>query len=225
MNQSKFSNLNKYLKCQHFELLKDSEIYNIFKKDCETRIDECKYGVGIIETQTNNIFVLEVSNEIENYESVEYYLQQLPNLDLKTVTMFLCMTGANSILVENLFRMPDNFPSPFAASFLKETYGNIFFDYQFIQLLQCSLPNEEKGLKQIVEYKRQFNCGMARFTDKLKELYLPDGYNLYDLFEKYTPGGRRNNTENKFGFAVHPSYISAYQFINYLKNILQNESC
>ena len=210
MRPNQFSFLNKKFRYQDVAICNDE----ILKK-CKTvwgeDADNYKYATGIVEVDTNELILIGLTTELKNYESFEFYLNQLTICNVQNVVLLLALVSLDAPLNENAFQFPTMYPSSFAADILKETYGNVVFRHQIMQLLGRCLPPEENNSRQIIEYTRQFNCKQKSFFDMLEKLYLPDGYSLYKLLEKYTPHGRR--IAGDFGFVSQPLYQQAYQFI------------
>lgn len=212
MLQNKFTNLKNYFHYQTIELEK-GDIFNKFQSIYRETTNSYKYGLGIIEIETNEILPIGLTNEKSSYESFEYYLNQLPSLDLHNVSLLLALVSNNTLVQNNIFQFPTNYPSLFAKEILKETYGNLVFRHQLMFLLASCLPTEETDSYQLNEYCRQYNNRQNSFFNKLENLYLTDGCNLSELLKIYTPFGKKNRDDFDFGFVTQPLYKLAYQFI------------
>ena len=143
-----------------------------------------QYGCAFMEKDSGHVFFFSFSNVSFNYECYEFYLKQLPSLGLPDVAFFFTLINDKGFLKKDIFKMPDNFPSPFAKEILQETYGNIVYSCQLMLLLANCLPFEEKSHKHFDEYRRQFGMRKAYFFDKIQTLFLPDGFNLYNLLKE-----------------------------------------
>lgn len=217
MDDSKFGFLSNHFSFHHFELSQSCEFYEQVKTFYPDTYFDYKYGVCFIEKETKTVLniVCLTNDDNSDFSSFQHYLNQLPNLDLNNVAFLFALTSDNnSRLLNNVFQIPENYPSEFAQSFLKETSGQIIYTYQLMELLSFCLPQSENNHNQINEYRRLYNLRQADFYKKLEELYLPDGYNLYKLLKSYTP---YYSTTNDFGFLRVPTHKLAYRFIEKAK--------
>lgn len=179
-----------------------------------------QYGVCLVENSTEKILdICYLTNKKFSYNNaLSFYLKQLKNLELNSVALMLVLCSNNqSKLFENIYEFPENYPSEFAKAYLKSTYGKIIFNSQFIDLLSFCLPQNETQLLQLNEYKRLYNLRDANFFKKLENIFLPDGYSLYQLLKNFTPF---YSSDDDFGFVTFPNHKSAYLFMESAKKYL-----
>ena len=226
MEKSKYSFLNNHFKFIQFELDKSNEYYTPFIKYCkenkfyEDCIKEYKYGTCLFEIETKEPFFTELTNDEADYSSFEFYLNQLPDLELDNVAyLFSLVSDGATKQLQDAFSIPTNYPSEFAKAYLKDTYGQVVYTYQFMSLLSCSLIGDDNQYNYINDYRRLFNCRAKKVFDKLEELYLPDGYSLYKLLESYTPYNN-NEYSGGFGFVKTPTHKIAWDFIERAKKYI-----
>lgn len=221
MQKTKFGFLSNHFHYYHFEITPNNEFYN----QTVTHYGDCyldyKYGIGLIENETKSI--LEIccltNDEDSDFSSFRFYLDQLPNLELNSVALLFALTSNNhSRRINNVFHIPKNYPSEFGKAFLKDTFGQVIFTFQFMELLSFCLPKDENSHNQINEYRRLYNTRQADFYKKLESLYLPDGYSLYELLKAYTP---YDTMTNDFGFITYPTHKLAFKFIEKAKHYLR----
>ena len=229
MTATNFLALSNYFKFIPVEYGKDEKIDIAFRKILPEIVEreDWKYGTAFMEVETGNI--LGIGIDFENHrawaayenELFRHYLQQLPDLELKNVDFFFYLVGSRTKL-DNAFKMPENYPSQFAFSVLSETYGQILYDYQFIELMRCckELSLDEKLPTALIDFRKHFNTRRPYLFEKLKTLHLPDGTNLFKLIADYTPNGRNGEQTMHLGFLTHPSYQYTYEFINLAKKYL-----
>lgn len=215
MQKSKFGILANYFHYNQFEINKkdNSKLLEKVKEYYNDVYQNYKYATCLIETETNDILYVSCLTNIDNLnvKRFGFYLDQLPNLELNTVSMLLAFSSqSNSTLLNDIFQIPENYPSDFCRMYLKDTFGRVVFTFQFMELLSFCLASEENNTKQITEYKRLFNQRNSSFFEKLNSLYLPDGYSLYKLLKKHTPF---ESDSTDFGFVTHAKQDIAYKFI------------
>lgn len=203
-----------YLKSDHPLIEKLKNYYDEINFD---GWKDYKYGSAFIEKQSGHSFFFDISNDIFNYECYEYYLKRLPSLSLPDVSFFFQLILNNFPLRENIFKIPVNYPSPFAKELLRETYGNVVYSHQLMLLLANSLPFEERSHNLFNEYRKQFGLRKAAFFDKINTLFLPDGFNVGKLLKEYTP---IKNDNYEYGFVTMPSHQLAFEFIKRAKKYL-----
>ena len=220
IEKGKYSFLSRHFSYQQFEMSPSNEFFE--KSKSLMHIDEftCKYGYCFIDNESREVIFLDqlCNHETNVYERFQYYLDQLPNLDLNNIIYLLDLTGRSEIgLLPNAFEFPKDYPSEFGKSLTQETYGMIFYRIQLMELLKSCLPSDEGSLKELVEYTRMYNCGYSSFFKKLETLYLPDGFSLNTLIDKYTL--RKDNSE--IGFVYGRRYKEAYLFREKIKKYVQ----
>jgi len=220
MQKTKLGVLGNYFQYHLFKIAPNNEFYKEVEREYNNCFANYKYAIGLIENKTRTcLHICCLTNDDKfDFSSFQFYLNQLPNLDLHSVAFLFALTyNIESRLINNAFQTPENYPSEFAKSFLKDTFGQVVFAFQFTELLRVCLPKEENSHNQINEYRRLYNLREANFYKKLQDLYLPDGYSLYKLLEAYTPC---NTKSNDFGFLISPTYKLAYTFIQSAKKYL-----
>ena len=223
MGAGKYSFLSKHFSYQKFEMNTSNEFHEKSKPlFIHEDVLQFKYGCCFIENETREIIFLDSlsSHETNAYESFQFYLDQLPNLDLQNIAYMLnLISNSTNGLLQNAFEFPKDYSSEFCKILTKETYGIIFYRIQLMELLKSCLPIEENSLKELVEYTRMYNCRQYSFFKKMETLVLPDGFNLTSLLEKYTL--RKENSG--IGFVYNREYNTAYLFKEKVKKYLQNE--
>jgi hypothetical protein len=96
---------------------------------------------------------------------------------------------------------------------LNNTNGYVLYRYQLLELLKASQSyNANKDFNHIVKL---FNLKKYSVYSDLQDMILPDGYNLYNILENYTPLGSNSNT---FGVVVEPDYKTSYAFYKSISN-------
>lgn len=225
MNKSKFGFLSTHFRYEIVELTPGNDYYATVKdyyKDLDyDNIQNFKYSNRLIEIQTNEILAFGLTDDNNlDYSSFQFYLDQLPTLELNDVAFLFALVKENDKFpLKNAFQFPNNYPSRFAQSFLSETYGQIVFTYQLMQLLCFCLPPKENSHNQINDYRRLYNLRQANFFKKLEGLILPDGFSLSKLLKSYTP---YHSDNYGFGFVRKPTHKLAYSFIEKSKKYLLN---
>jgi hypothetical protein len=220
MQKTKFGFLSNHFHYYQFEIIPGSEFHNQVKKQYQDNYGDYKYGICLIENETKSILDIccLTNDDTSDFSSFHFYLNQLPNLDLNSIALLLALiSNTHSRLTNNFFQIPHNYPSQFAKIFLKDTFGQVVFTFQFMQLLSFCLPQSENSHNQINEYRRLYNLRQADFFKKLEGLYLPDGYSLYKLLKTYTP---YHSMPNNFGFLTRPTHKLAYEFIEKAKKYI-----
>lgn len=221
MFNSKFGFLSNHFSFKYFDLKSNNDFYKDAKKILPASCENTKFAICFVENETNAVLqVYGYTSEKKSFDiSFQHYLNQLPNLELNNVAFLFAMTNTEDLpLLDNAFEIPKNYPSNFCKSFLKETNGQVVYTYQLMQLLSFCLPTEENSHSQINDYRRQYNMRQASFYERLKTLYLPDGYSLYKLLEDYTPYYR---TTGDFGFLTTPTHKMAYSFIEVARKYIK----
>lgn len=220
MQKTTFGFLSNHFHYQLFKISQNNEFYEQAKKQYPENYANYKYGICLIENESKSILdICCLTNEdTTDFSSFHFYLNQLPNLDLNSVALlFALVSNGETRLHNNAFQIPGNYPSEFGKMFLKETFGQVVFTFQFMQLLSFCLPQNENNHNNINEYRRLYNGRHGDFYKKLEGLFLPDGYSLYKLLETYTP---YHSMSNDFGFLTAPKHKLAYQFIEKAKKYL-----
>ena len=118
--------------------------------------------------------------------------------------------GKDNYLLDGLFEIAPNFKYPFAATFFKDTYGKMLFDYQFTSLLSICLPVFEKTPTQINDYLRALNTGEDDKLKRLETFTMPDGTNLAQYLKENIPI-KKVFSINEYGQVVKPTHKFAYQ--------------
>jgi len=143
-------------------------------------------------------------------ETFEFFLEQLPSLQLSDVSLFLDLIHKEPTVFGTFFQLPIDYPSTFCKDFLKDTYGYIVYNYHFMQLIQFCLPFG--GTFGVVnEYRNKYNKRTPEIYQKLEKMYLPDGSNLGELLKRYTIKTLNGNPD--YGFVSYPRHDEAYHFI------------
>ena len=105
--------------------------------------------------------------------------------------------------------MPADYPSEFCKEFLKDTYGRVVYIWQLRELFGFCLQGEENSYKKADEYRRWYNMRMAKVFPIIEQLYLPDGYSLNKLLQKYTP---LRTADSDYGFVISPNISYVWDF-------------
>ncbi len=226
MGKSNYGFLNNHFKFCQFELIPSNEFYIPFINYCRENqyfiecINDYKYGTCIYELDTKSIITVGLVNEISSCNSFEIYLNQLPDLQLNNVAYLFSLVSDNTInAVLNAFSFPTEYPSEFAKEFLKDTYGQVVYTYQLMELLSFCLKGDENQHDLINDFRKKFNLRDASFFEKLAGLNLPDGFSLYKLLENYTPCCKNENTRG-MGFVITPTHSTAWKFIKRAKKYI-----
>ena len=120
-------------------------------------------------------------------------------------------------LIENPFKTRENYPSEFAQNYLKNTFGLIVYKNQLIELLKASLPYSKHNANHINSIIKSFNQKKHNTYDELKNLILPDNYNLFELLKENTP---LCNFNKEIGIVVDPNYRLSYNlYLNFKSSI------
>jgi hypothetical protein len=221
---------------KNFAHLKEHFVYETFQLDSQHRFVETakKYyekikfdtqGYNFInafyEKDTDYIFHFNISQKDDfKNDAFEFYLKQLPVLDLSNITYLFTLTNWTKKLLPNAFEFATDYPSEFCKEFLKDTYGKVIYPWQYMQLLSCCLQGEANNHTQINEYRRWYNLRMAKMFTILETLYLPDGYSLTKLLQEHTP---LTTTEEDYGygFVSKPDTAYSWEFIQRAKKYIQ----
>ncbi|MGN6802011.1 MAG: hypothetical protein ACTHJN_08905 [Ginsengibacter sp.] len=171
---------------------------------------EYKYACIFYEKSTNKIISCSPCDVPESYnKSFHFYLQQLPSLQLHDVAFFFNLVNEEDLFMEDMFQWPENYPSSFCKEFLKDTYGYVTYNYQFMHLVQFSYP-EATSYPVMNDYRTKYNKRLPDIYKSLEKLYLPDGYNLGQLMKHYTI---KSSYFDNYGFVTYPAHAIAYDFI------------
>jgi hypothetical protein len=220
---------------QNFVHLKEHFMYETFQLDSGHRFaesakqnyDKIKFdtqGYNFIsafyEKNTDHIFYFNISekNDFKN-DAFEFYLKQLPVLDLSNITYLFTLTNSSKKLLPNAFEFAPDYPSEFCKEFLKDTYGKVIYTWQYMQLLGCCLQGEVNNHNQINEYRRWYNLRMAKIFTILETLYLPDGYSLTKLLREHTPL-IPEEADYGYGFITRPDIAYSWEFIQSAKKYI-----
>ncbi|MEX2379161.1 MAG: hypothetical protein WD530_00340 [Vicingaceae bacterium] len=208
----------------NYSFLKDRFKYTIYSTTSESSltsalrthfndpelIDSFPYAISLIETTTGEpITFMLTTDEKPDCSSFEFYLNQLPDLNLNNVTLLLALSMPGTQKQVNIFQFPSEYPSTFAKELLQETYGKLVYDHQFENLIRTCLPQKEQTKENLSYYRKAFNKRQCDFFKKAKTLFLPDNTNLYVFLKDFTPV-RESNME--FGFVTTPNHKEAFRF-------------
>ncbi|MEY5049707.1 MAG: hypothetical protein RLZZ175_3066, partial [Bacteroidota bacterium] len=142
-------------------------------------------------------------------------LKLLPKLDIKTISYMFTLLGSNLDCNKNIFKFNKNYPSEFGKLCLKETYGQIIYQSQLIDLIYNSdiYYNISKiyGLIKIINKKSVDNYY------QFENLVLPDGYKLFDLLTEFTPLYKNSSYP---GLLLRDQYKEAYYFLKSSKKFI-----
>jgi hypothetical protein len=139
----------------------------------------------------------------------KFYLGQLPSLELHDVAFFFNLLDEEDRYLEGIFQWPKDYPSTFCREYLKDTYGYVTYNYQFMHLVQFSYP-EATSYPVMNDYRNKYNKRLPDIYKSLEKLYLPDGYNLAQLMKHYTI---KSKYFEYYGFVTYSSHGTAYKFI------------
>jgi hypothetical protein len=174
-------------------------------------IGDFPYASVFYEKSSNEIFVGNpTSSRVSNKEAFEFFLGQLPSLQLSDAAFFLRLIQQEAPLIEDYFQFSLDYPSPFCKEFLKDTYGYIVYDYQFMQLVHFTF--RYGGTFDVLnEFRTGYNKRKTETLEKLENMYLPDGYNLASLLKQYTI--KSIDHYHDYGFVIYPMHDEAYHFM------------
>ena len=215
MNKLKFGFLGEYFYYQNFKIRETDALDNLLKQTYKENYANYEYALCLVEKNTNAVidisFLHSKDNDFEQTNHFNFYLNQLPGLDLDNVAlMFALISTPNNKLIDGVFSIQNNYPSEFAKAYLKRTFGNVIYTYQFMELLSFCLPAEENNYKDLNDYRKLYNIKQTAFLKKLENLYLPDGYSLFTLMKSFTP--LRKELDD-FGYLIKPNHKLAHLFI------------
>ncbi len=146
MKQPDYSFLKNYFDWQTFPVndgnfLSKSAVEYISKRYPEYNDRDYEYASIFYEKNTNVIISCAPSDIPESYnKSFRFYLKQLPSLGLHDVAFFFKLINEEDHFMQGIFQWPANYPSPFCKDFLKDTYGYVAYNYQFMHLVVNSGP-------------------------------------------------------------------------------------
>ncbi len=218
---NKYTFLNEHFNFEFFDVQSNHPLVEKMKENYE-RINfihwkDYKNGAAFIEKKSGDVIFFDISNNPFNYACYPFYLKQLPSLKLSDVAFFFTLLDNGNFLKDEIFKVPDDYPSVFAKEILSETYGNVVYTHQLVLLLANCLPQEEVSHFQLNEYRKDFGLRRDSFFVKMKNLFLPDGYNIGELLKAYTP---YKKTDNDFGFVTLSTHKMAFDFIQKAKKYL-----
>ena len=178
-----------------------------------------RYANVFFEKETDHIFYFDLSNE-DDFENkgFAYYLEQLPSLELSDVAYMFKLIGDEKNLRKNAFKFPSNYPSLFGKAALQNTYGNVIYTTQLMNLIDACLTGSQRMTKSINEYKRLYNCRAASVFREIENMVLPDSYPLSNLLKEFNLLG---NQGNDYGFVSRPNYSRAWEFIEKAKKYVR----
>lgn len=218
MQQKNLSILKEHFVFETFQLNSQHRFVEEVLLDFQKRkFDSKQYNFinAFYEKDTDHLITFEISTKDDfNNDWFEFYLKQLPSLALSDVKYMFALGNGWVQMLPNSFEMAADYPSEFCKEFLKETYGNIIYTWQFMELLGYCLQGEENSHKQIDEYRRWYNMRMAKVFPIIEQLFLPDGYSLDKLLRKYT---RLRSSYSQYGFITRPNISSTWDFIQRAK--------
>ena len=224
MKKSKYSFLNNHFTFQCYEMNPNDEHYLTYIKNREgdEEIDiSFTHGASLWENDTKEIIDGRISGSKMDFSSFEFYLNQLPDLELNNVAYMFSLVYNNATnLLEDAFSFPKDYPSEFAKSYLMKTYGRVVTTDQFTGLLSCCLIGDDNNHNYINESRRKFCMRYNEIFEKLEALYLPDGYSLYKLLEDYTPIGTGSEPRTNIGTVFNQRHVIAWDFIKKAKKYI-----
>ncbi len=213
------------MKITQFGFLTDYFEYRLYKAKEPPVIDLVKiqygehfvphaYAVCLVDKKSETILELTAltsePEEPAHFELFDFYVNKLPDLNLHMVAYMLALVSSPGKPLDEPFKLAADYPSEFAAEYLKDTHGNIVYTYQFMELLSFCLPHENNSHNQMNKYRSLFNQKQDEFLREMEAWYLPDGYSLYDLMKQFTPLRREND---EWGFLIQPNHKTAFRFI------------
>ena len=172
-----------------------------------------KYAAAFRAQRDDSVLFFDTSSEPMGKgleASYLFYLKQLPSLSMSDVAMLIALIGRDNYLCEGVFEVAPNFKYPFAATFFKDTYGQVIFDYQFTSLLSICLPGLERTPTQINDYLRALKTGNDEKLKKFETLSMPDGTNLAQYLKENTPI-KKVFSKSEYGQVAKPTHKFAYQ--------------
>lgn len=223
MQQQDFSHLKDHFSFEVFDLNSAHRFSETLIEKAEKQffhLEDFPFGIVFYEKETDFILYSLHSSSMDcNYEPFEFYLKQLPTLELSDVAYFFSLIDFKIPLQSKAFKFDELYPSEFSKEFLKDTYGNVVYTYQLMQLISFCLRPEERDFNLMNDYRRGYNKRLSKTFEKLKTLYLPDGYSLYELLRNYTPT-KTSEFDKEFGFVCSPRHSLAYEFIQRAKKYI-----
>jgi hypothetical protein len=216
----------------NFSLIKDRFKYTVYSTTSKSKMvnalkthfndpnltDSFPYAIALIDTTTGEplTFML-TTDEKPDVSSFEFYLNQIPDLNLNNLTLLLALSMPGNQKQENTFQFPSDYPSAFAKQLLQETYGKLVFNDQFENLIRSCLPQKEQTKENLSYYRKAFNKRQSDFFKKAETLHLPDNTNLYDFLKEFTP---LRESSMEFGFVMTPNHKAAFRFSELANQIL-----
>ena len=174
---------------------------------------DLQYAEVFYEKECDNIISWSLSSSKDNnYDAFDFYLKQLPSFTLSNVAYFFSLIAPDIQLANNVFAFKKNYPSEFCRDFLNITHGYVVYTYQLMQLIDFCMPLGKSGHNLMNEYRRLFNLRSPKMFSEIEQMYLPDGNNLGELLQLYTPIKYTGQT-CPYGFVINPTYVVAHSFI------------
>lgn len=217
MKNNLYEKLNAHFEIKSFNLTQDKIANKVFEKEYKDYdFADYPFGVGIYERKSKSIFPLHLSalNCDNPNEAFQYHLNQLPELTIHNLAMLIALSNFDENLkIRNAFNYPNDYPSDFAKSILKDSYGYILFPYHFYNLiLSCQGENVPRSTLQLSDALRDFNKSNVDFFEKIKNYLLPDGTSFYKLLLDCTIL-KSYDTNNLCGLISQPRYNIAYKML------------
>lgn len=218
MQQKNLSILKEHFVFESFELNSQHRFVEAVLLDFQKRkLDskEYKFINAFYEKDSDHLINFEISSKDDfKNDWFEFYLKQLPGLAISDVKYMFTLSNSLVQMLPASFEMPADYPSEFCKEFLKDTYGNIVYTWQFMELLGYCLQGDENSHKHVDEYRRWYNMRLAKVFPIIEQLYLPDGYSLDKLLRKYT---RLRSADSDYGFVIRPVVDYVWDFIQRAK--------
>lgn len=158
MQQKNLCILKEYFVFEKFKLdsqhrFTEQVLLDLKKRNLYSR--EYKFINAFYEKDTDHLITFKISSKDDfNNDWFEFYLKQLPGLALSDVKYMFALSNSWVQMRSNYFEIPADYPSAFCKKFLKDTYGNMVYTWQFMELLGCCLQGEDNSHQRIDEYRR-----------------------------------------------------------------------
>ncbi len=164
------------------------------------------------------LITLSVSTSAEyNYTTqFNFYLKLLPSLSLHDIAIVLTISNSEVSKLNNVFKIPQNYPSTIAFELLRETYGQLYYTHQLHSLLNTCKPCAEINNGLIDSFIKGINKKDDFTLNQLKKWCLPDGLSIYEMLLNYAPLKDENSA---IGYLVRPKYYEANKFKCFAENI------